>query len=306
MDLHDPAADLLSRRLVAATLARAQAPPRAFPALPLSADQFCSAWNLFAAQAVENAATRPPPEEPSPDGVDVRPVWRYLQLPATRRGQTWDAVFGLVVSQECPPFETEYLPSRDAFQRAQELADVAGFYQAFGLQPPPRCGLRPDHAALELEFVAFLLEKIRTSASSFAPAGNRGGCCRAASTPDRLAAEAAAAAADEHEKICRDALRSFMTDHVAWWIPTFARALEKRISGLLPHAGDRAQRAAWRGLGQVSLALRAWITGETMIQGIPAALRPACPTGPHPTPDDGSCGAGECPTASTLGESDRL
>ncbi len=304
MDLHEPAADLLSRRLVAAGLARALAPPRAFPVLPLSADQFCSAWNLFAAQAAASAGKRWPPDPLRPDRVDVRAVWRYLQLPAIRRERACNAVFGLVVSQDCPPFETEYLPSRDAFQRAQELADIAGFYQAFGLQPAPRRGLRPDHVALELEFVAFLLEKIRMICSPAVPAGGRRRRSRAASTPDRPAAETATRG--EHEKICRDALRSFMTDHVAWWIPAFTCALEKRISGLLPHARDRAQRAALRGLEQVSRALRAWITGETMLQGIPAALRPACPAGPHPAPDDGPCGGGECPAACTLGESDRL
>jgi len=108
------------------------------------------------------------------------------------------AVFGLVLSRECPPYETEYCSSAEAFFRAQQLADIAGFYQAFGLQTAQACPERPDHLALELEFMAFLLRK------------------------ERLAETA------EQASVCADAQRSFLRDHLAWWVPSFAAGLRRK------------------------------------------------------------------------------
>lgn len=107
-------------------------------------------------------------------------------------------VFGLVLPRECPPYETEYCSSAEAFFRAQQLADIAGFYQAFGLQTTQACPERPDHLALELEFMAFLLRK------------------------ERLAETA------EQANICADAQRSFLRDHLAWWVPSFAAGLRRK------------------------------------------------------------------------------
>lgn len=111
---------------------------------------------------------------------------------------THTAVFGLVFSRECPPYETEYCSSAEAFFRAQQLADIAGFYQAFGLQTAPASPERPDHLALELEFMAFLLRK------------------------ERLADTA------EQARVCADAQRSFLRDHLAWWVPSFAAGLRRK------------------------------------------------------------------------------
>lgn len=56
------------------------------------------------------------------------------------------------------PFETEYGPG-DAFRQPQELADIAGTYLAFGLEPAPGADERVDHAACECEFMGFLARK---------------------------------------------------------------------------------------------------------------------------------------------------
>jgi TorA maturation chaperone TorD len=56
------------------------------------------------------------------------------------------------------PFETEY-GADGAFRQPHELADIAGSYLAFGLEPPERGDVRVDHAACECEFMDFLARK---------------------------------------------------------------------------------------------------------------------------------------------------
>ncbi|PKL76013.1 MAG: hypothetical protein CVV27_12430 [Candidatus Melainabacteria bacterium HGW-Melainabacteria-1] len=56
-----------------------------------------------------------------------------------------------------PIYETEYGRNR-SISKATELADLAGFYRAFGLDPDGIPEM-PDHFAVELEFYAYLLMK---------------------------------------------------------------------------------------------------------------------------------------------------
>jgi len=60
---------------------------------------------------------------------------------------------GLIV-----PYETEYGPD-SAFRQSDELADIGGFYQAFGLTLSQEQGERWDHLAVECEFFSFLARK---------------------------------------------------------------------------------------------------------------------------------------------------
>jgi TorA maturation chaperone TorD len=112
----------------------------------------------------------------------------------------YDRVFGLVPARECPPYETEFLTTAEPFFRAQQLADVAGFYRAFGLEPSREFPEPPDHIAQELEFMAFLLAK------------------------KRLAENADQAA------VCSDALAAFFRDHLCWWASSFATGLRRKAS----------------------------------------------------------------------------
>jgi TorA maturation chaperone TorD len=68
------------------------------------------------------------------------------------------SLFGHTARGKVCPYETEY-GSDAPFRQLQELADVAGFYAAFGLALPPELPERPDHLAVECEFLSFLCSK---------------------------------------------------------------------------------------------------------------------------------------------------
>jgi TorA maturation chaperone TorD len=124
-----------------------------------------------------------------------------LAVPREEWTAEYDRVFGLVPSREWPPYETEYHSTTEPFFRSQQLADVAGFYRAFGLEPSHRAPERPDHIAMELEFMAFLLAK------------------------KRLAENA------EQVIVCTEAEAAFFRDHLAWWAPSFATGLRRKGAG---------------------------------------------------------------------------
>lgn len=129
------------------------------------------------------------------------------ELPATDAGRVEEfvRVFGLSTCRECPPYETEYHKAEEVFFRSQQMADVAGFYRAFGLAPGGPSRERPDHLALELEFVALLLAKQRLAADNGPSSGSP---------------EAAA--------VCQQAHADFFRDHLSWWVPSFALALRRK------------------------------------------------------------------------------
>lgn len=115
----------------------------------------------------------------------------------------YQRVFGHLVSGDCPPYEGEY-GNAHIFQKSQCLADTAGFYQAFGLTLAPDLAERADHITVELEFLHVLAAK-----EAYALAQNHGS--------DRLA-------------IVRDAIRRYLQDHLARWVPAFAARLESKAN----------------------------------------------------------------------------
>ena len=66
-------------------------------------------------------------------------------------------VFTVGYSPDCPTFETAYLAA-DLIQQTNRMADIAGFYRAFGVEGTSG-GFRPDDLSVELEFMAFLCQK---------------------------------------------------------------------------------------------------------------------------------------------------
>ena len=100
--------------------------------------------------------------------------------------RTHTAVFTMTTSTLCPAYETAYT-AKHLFQASEQMADVAGFYRAFGVEPH---GERPDSLAMELEFSYLLALK-------------------------------EAYALEHHGRaqiaICRRAERAFFRDHLGRW-----------------------------------------------------------------------------------------
>ncbi len=67
-------------------------------------------------------------------------------------------LFGHTARGEAPPYETEYGAAAPV-QQPYELADLAGFLRAFGLDVDPARHERVDHVSCECEFLAFLALK---------------------------------------------------------------------------------------------------------------------------------------------------
>jgi DMSO reductase family type II enzyme chaperone len=76
---------------------------------------------------------------------------------AGRLQPPWADAFTVGSSPDCPSFETAYF-STDATQQTQRMADIAGFYRAFGVDASV-AGFRPDDISVELEFMSYLCRK---------------------------------------------------------------------------------------------------------------------------------------------------
>lgn len=102
---------------------------------------------------------------------------------------------------DCPPYESGYLGD-NVFRQAHVMADVGGFYRAFGLRAGRREPERVDHVTTELEFMRVLTRK-------------------------------EALARVHHGRpqvdICRRAQRRFWREHLGVWLNTFAALVAGRV-----------------------------------------------------------------------------
>jgi len=92
--------------------------------------------------------------------------------------------------------ESEY--DTAIFYRHQRIADIAGFYGAFGFEISVDAHMRPDFIGTELEFMCVLLLK---------------------------RAYAIEQGWDEQVEICLEAERKFFSEHMEWWIPQLCETI---------------------------------------------------------------------------------
>ena len=147
------------------------------------------------------------------------------ESPALR--EEYHRTFGHQISKDCPLYETQY-GAGHVFQQAQQLADIAGFYRAFGLEVADGAGERADHLSLELEFMHVL-----TYREAYA---------RLHHGADRVTQ-------------LRDAQQAFLRDHLSRWVPVLARLVRLRTDGVYRHLVDLA--AAWVAVEATALGLAA-------------------------------------------------
>lgn len=121
--------------------------------------------------------------------------WTLSDLQAEHR-----RVFSNVITLDCPPYETLF-GNDHVFGQAHMMADIAGFYKAFGLELSRDIHERLDHLSVELEFMHFLAYK-----------------------------ESYARCHDGAEKtqIVVDAQKKFVKEHLGRWVPLFSRMLMKK------------------------------------------------------------------------------
>jgi TorA maturation chaperone TorD len=179
--------------------------------------------------------------------ADLDPEFVLSRLPKTRAkfNDNYERTFGLLVSSNCPPYETEYINSKFDFQRSNGLADIAGFYRAFGLERSSSYPERHDHIVLELEFMAYVIGL------------------------ERLAVADSDPAAHERAAICRQAQRGFFADHLAWWAPAFTKLLAMQDpNGFYASSGH---------------FLASLVAADRSMLGVEAAHRPVAAEQPTPS-----------------------
>jgi DMSO reductase family type II enzyme chaperone len=188
-------------------------------------------------------------------------------------------LFGHSARGAVPPYETEY-GAEALFQQPQEMGDLMGFYNAFGLALNGRQHERADHVSCECEFLCFLALK---------------------------EAYALEHGDDSMLEETRKAERLFLRDHLARFLPAFANKL-MRVAN--PHPiplplgegeGEGDPHRFFRALAELGLR---FIVLECARFGVRLGpenltLRPA---------DDErvpmACGSGECPAMPGVSELD--
>jgi len=124
-------------------------------------------------------------------------------------------VFGHTLSKKTSPYELEHLQNQEIFYKTQSLADISGFYNAFGLQISAK--ERVDFISVEAEFLSYLIVKELVARQKNFDA--------------------------EKIEVARNAQRDFLKDHFAGWTSTFAKnVIEQAHISFYQHAGRFLQR----------------------------------------------------------------
>ena len=110
-------------------------------------------------------------------------------------------VFGHTLSKQIAPYALEHLKNSDVFFRTQKLADLNGFYKAFGMEVGSI--ERADHISTQSEFLSFLLLKELVAGQNVLY--------------------------DEKE-VCEKAFYDFQNDHFLDWVDMFANNMVNNVT----------------------------------------------------------------------------
>lgn len=134
-------------------------------------------------------------------------------------------LLGHTVRSEAPPYELEYRAS-EVFQQSQTLADIAGFYRAFGFEPYGPLTERADFFATEWEFLAV------------------------------LSIMEARAEDEEQSACCVSAAREFLTEHAAAWMPAFVERIRRAdATSFLARVGELAEAVLGQWCRELDVAI---------------------------------------------------
>lgn len=113
--------------------------------------------------------------------------------------QSYEWTFEAPGGLSCLPHETAHSAEKpvESMLSTFQLADIAGFYRAFGVEVAPGTE-HVDHIVAELEFMHLLAVKEAVAETDGSP---------------------------ERAEICRDAARAFLADHLTRWTGRFASRL---------------------------------------------------------------------------------
>jgi TorA maturation chaperone TorD len=187
-------------------------------------------------QTLREAAERVASEVDRASAWDLAQVARRLGHPVPESGVS--------------PYETSHVKG-DAFATSQLLADLAGFYRAFGVDLADRRE-RQDHVAVQLEFLALLAAKEARALASLFGTRDEGGepeSHRTETLPPSLSPSADTRS--RHEEgvgIVRDAARAFWKAHTGRFAPAFFSRLAglEGLSGTVGRFGGAVTAAAMR------------------------------------------------------------
>lgn len=118
-------------------------------------------------------------------------------------------VFGHTLSKQTAPYELEHLKNSDVYFKTQMLADLNGFYGAFGVEVQSK--ERADHISTQTEFLSYLIMK-----ELYAIRKNL----------------------EEEKEVCQQAFIDFRQEHFSDWTEMFSENLSTKVEGeFYPIAG---------------------------------------------------------------------
>ena len=112
------------------------------------------------------------------------------------------SIFGHTLSKETAPYALEHLKSTDVFFRTQKLADLNGFYKAFGMEVESI--ERADHIATQTEFLSYLILKELVAIKKNL---------------------------EEEIEICQKAFIDFHQEHFFDWAKMFSENIMEKVEG---------------------------------------------------------------------------